>query len=65
MKTELKTMEEKMKLDPKEVMENGLTREQNEKIEKDSQSFQGVVSIITVGIMIWVIIQSMSVMSSL
>ena len=23
MKTELKTMEEKMKLDPKEVMENG------------------------------------------
>lgn len=65
MKTELKTMEEKMKLDPKEVMENGLTREQNEKIEKDAQSFQGVVSIITVGIMIWVIIQSMSVMSSL
>lgn len=65
MKTELKTMEEKMKLDPKEVMENGLTREQNEKIDKDAQSFQGVVSIITVGIMIWVIIQSMSIVSSL
>ena len=65
MKTELKTMEEKMKLDPKEVMENGLTREQNEKIEKDAQSFQGVVSIITIGIMIWVIIQSMSIVSSL
>lgn len=65
MKTELKTMEEKMKLDPKEVMENGLTREQNEKIEKDAQSFQGVVSIITIAIMIWVIIQSMSIVSSL
>lgn len=27
-------MEEKKKLDPKELMENGLTREENEKLEQ-------------------------------
>jgi hypothetical protein len=42
MKHELKTMEEKMKLNPNEMMENGLTREQNEKIETTS----GIVSLI-------------------
>lgn len=60
MKNELKTMEEKMKLDPKEVMENGLTREQNEKLDKDGETFSGIVSLICGGIGVWCIIQAMS-----
>jgi hypothetical protein len=35
MKQELRTMEEKMKQDPNEIMENGLTRAHNEKIETE------------------------------
>ena len=56
----LKTMEEKMKQDPNELMENGLTRAHNEKIEKDGEAFGGLISIICGGIGIWVILQSLS-----
>jgi hypothetical protein len=59
MKNEIKTMEEKMKLDPKEIMENGLTREHNEKIEKDGEAFSGLISLICGGIGVWVILQTL------
>lgn len=45
MKKELMTMEEKKNLDPNEMMENGLTRAQNEKIEKDGENITGVIGI--------------------
>lgn len=56
----LKTMEEKMNQDPNEMMENGLTRAQNEKIEKDGEAFSGLISLICGGIGIWVVLQSLS-----
>lgn len=46
MKQELRTMEEKQKLNPNEIMENGLTREQNEQINKQSEDFGNGVNII-------------------
>ena len=58
-KRTLKTMEEKMKLDPNEIMENGLTREHNEKLEKDGETFSGLVSLICGGIGVWCIIQAL------
>jgi hypothetical protein len=57
MKQELKTMEEKMKQDPNEIMENGLTRAHNEKIEKDGETFSGMISLICGAISIWVLLQ--------
>ena len=57
MKKELRTMEEKQSLDPNEVMENGLTRERNEQLDKDGETFGGVVSLICGGIGIWCILQ--------
>ena len=57
MKQELRTMEEKMKQDPNEIMENGLTRAHNEKIEKDGETFSGMVSLICGIISIWVLLQ--------
>jgi hypothetical protein len=57
MKQELRTMEEKMKQDPNEIMENGLTRAHNEKIEKDGETFSGMVSLICGIIFIWVLLQ--------
>ena len=65
MKNEIRTMEEKMKLDPKEIMENGLTREQNEKLTKDGENFTGLVSLICGGIAVYCIIQSMSALSGM
>lgn len=59
MNNELKTMEEKMKQDPNEIMENGLTRAQNEKIDKDGETFSGVVSFIVGLISIYCILQVM------
>jgi hypothetical protein len=59
-KRTLKTMEEKMKLDPNEIMENGLTREHNEKIEKDGEAFSGLISLICGGIAIWCLLQTFS-----
>ena len=57
MKQELRTMEEKQSLDPNEVMENGLTRERNEKLDKDGETFSGIVHLICGGIGIWCILQ--------
>jgi hypothetical protein len=57
MKQELRTMEEKMKQDPNEIMENGLTRAHNEKIEKDGETFSGMISLICGAISIWVLLQ--------
>jgi len=57
MKQELRTMEEKIKQDPNEIMENGLTRAHNEKIEKDGETFSGMVSLICGIISIWVLLQ--------
>ena len=65
MKNEIRTMEEKMKLDPKEIMENGLTREQNEKLTKDGENFSAIVSLICGGIAVYCIIQSMSALSGM
>lgn len=45
---ELLTMEEKKKLNPKEIMENGLTREQNEKIEQNASALSGGLGIISI-----------------
>jgi hypothetical protein len=59
MKNEIRTMEEKMKLDPKEIMENGLTREHNEKITKDGETFSGMISLICGLVAVWCIIQSL------
>jgi hypothetical protein len=60
MKKEIRTMEEKMKLDPNEIMENGLTRAHNEKIEKDGEAFSGMISLICGGIGVWVLLQTLS-----
>lgn len=60
MKNELKTMEEKMKLDPNEIMENGLTREHNERIQKQSENFSGIVSLICGAIGVWVLLTTLS-----
>ena len=60
MKNELKTMSEKMKQDPNEIMENGLTRAQNEKIQKDGETFSGIVHLICGAIGVWVLIQTLS-----
>lgn len=46
MKNELKTMEEKMKQDPNEIMENGLTRKQNEDIAKNAETSSGFIHLI-------------------
>jgi hypothetical protein len=59
MKTELKTMAEKQSLDPKEIMENGLTREQNDKIQKDGESVSAVLWIISMGLLIFSIMRMM------
>lgn len=56
-KKELMTMEEKMKLDPNEIMENGLTREHNEKIDKDGDMIQGVMGIVSIVVGIYCILQ--------
>ncbi len=42
------TMEEKKKLNPDEIMENGLTRAQNEKIEQTGDSISGVMGIVSI-----------------
>jgi hypothetical protein len=46
MNKELKTMEEKMKQDPNEIMENGLTRKQNEDIQKNAETGAGILHLI-------------------
>lgn len=56
-KKELLTLEEKMKLNPNEVMENGLTRQENEKLEKDGELLQGVMGIVSIVVGIYCIFQ--------
>jgi hypothetical protein len=53
MEKQLKTMEEKMTENPNEIMENGLTRAQNDKINSDGDFFAGVIRL-AVGIFILV-----------
>lgn len=65
MNKELRTMEEKNRTNPNELMENGLTRAQNEKIEQNSQVTMGVIQLVLLGVSVWVMIKSMSLMSSL
>jgi hypothetical protein len=48
MKKPLMTMEEKKQLDPNELMENGLTRKQNEKIDSTGDSVGGVMGIVSI-----------------
>lgn len=49
----LMTMEEKKKLDPNEMMENGLTRAQNDKLQKDGESVSLVTGIISLVLVIY------------
>ena len=53
-------MEEKKQENPNEIMENGLTRKQNEDIQKGADNIQGIVSLFVVGISIYVMIIAMS-----
>lgn len=50
MKRELKTMEEKLQENPDEVMENGLTRAQNDKIDKEADGIGGILGLISLGL---------------
>jgi hypothetical protein len=54
---ELLTMEEKMKLNPDEIMENGLTRKHNEKIQNDGSLIQGLMGIVSIVVGIYCILQ--------
>jgi hypothetical protein len=59
MKQELRTMEEKQKLDPNEMMENGMTREQNEKLELQHSSFSLMVGLFLVITSVYLLVQVM------
>jgi hypothetical protein len=61
MKKELMTMEEKKKLDPKELMENGLTREENERFDQQTSNFSVFISLIVVGLSCYSIYLVMSI----
>lgn len=50
---ELRTMEEKMKLDPNEIMENGLTRQKNEELQKSAEGVSGTLSLISIGLALY------------
>lgn len=54
---ELLTMEEKLKLNPDEIMENGLTRKHNEKIQNDGSLIQGLMGIVSIVVGIYCILQ--------
>jgi hypothetical protein len=53
MEKQLKTMEEKMAENSNEIMENGLTRAQNDKINNDGDFLIGVIRL-AVGVFIMV-----------
>lgn len=53
MKRELKTMEEKLQENPDEVMENGLTRAQNDKAQKDADGIGGVLGLFSLGLCLY------------
>lgn len=46
MNKELRTMEEKQKLDPNEMMENGLTRQQNEEQQQNIENGANIINVI-------------------
>jgi len=50
---DLRTMKEKEQLDPNEMMENGLTRAQNEKIQKDSEGLGAILSLVSMGLALY------------
>lgn len=50
MKRDLKTMEEKLQENPDELMENGFTRAQNDKIDKDADGIGGILGLISLGL---------------
>lgn len=54
MKQELRTMAEKQKLDPNELMENGLTRKENEERAAQDAGFSIFVNLILVVISLFV-----------
>lgn len=58
---QLRTMAEKQSQDPNELMENGLTRQENENLEKSNANFSAVVSVIVMLVSLWCIIQVMSI----
>ena len=57
MEKQLKTMEEKMAENPNEIMENGLTRAQNDKINKDGEFFVGVIRLAVGIFMLYTVMQ--------
>ena len=57
MKNELRTMEEKNSLNPNEVMENGLTRAQNEKLVKSADNVSFISGLISIGLGVWILSQ--------
>jgi hypothetical protein len=50
-------MEEKNSLNPNEVMENGLTREQNEKLVKSADNVSFISGLISIGLGVWILSQ--------
>ena len=54
---DLRTMKEKEQLDPNEMMENVLTRAQNEKLQKDGDAVEGLFALISGGVGIWILSQ--------
>lgn len=57
MEKQLKTMEEKMAENPNEIMENGLTRAQNDKINKDGEFFVGVIRLLVGVFMLYTVMK--------
>jgi hypothetical protein len=57
----LKTMAEKQAEDPNELMENGLTRAQNDKIQKDGENVGAIMWLVSVGFLIYALVQFMSI----
>jgi len=53
----MKTMAEKMAEDPNELMENGLTRAQNDKIQKESENFSAILWIVSVFFLMYSLVQ--------
>jgi hypothetical protein len=60
MEKQLKTMEEKMAENPNEIMENGLTRAHNDKIDKDGETFAGIIHIIVGIFLLYTVFQLIS-----
>jgi hypothetical protein len=52
-------------LNPDEIMENGLTRAQNEQIEKDAENFRGIMALVCGGLAVYCIFQSLGALASL